>query len=628
MGSVAHPRSAGAATLLMAMLGSLLAYRSQHGSGTPTAPPVQAPRVQPEDGYTSSRACQRCHASHYRSWHRSYHRAMTQAASPASVFGDFSGVELSRAGQRLRLQRRGERFTASVRDANPQLPAFGPSVLAPGEYTIGLVTGSHHMQIYWYGSDQGGLTPLPFAYLKQAKRWVPREMVFLRPPASVALPETERWNTSCIHCHTTRGQPWPSPAGGFDSQVAELGIACEACHGPGADHVAAFTSPLPRYQRYLDGSQPTHIINPARLTPERSSQICSRCHALWQFDRAGHTDWSRSGWRYEPGDDPEATMWLLSPGRADSDVRVRTVMRQAKAYVDGQYWSDGQARVSGREYNGMIDSACATRGELACASCHRMHQASSDPRPASRWADDQLDVGMAGDRACVQCHRAIGGALTAHTRHQEHSAGSRCYNCHMPHTSYGLLKAMRAHKVTVPSADETVDTGRPNACNLCHLDRTLSWAADRLQADYGSAQRRPIAEVDHQVALAARLALQGDAGQRALIAWALGWSAAFPAYEEAFAPALLGVLMDDPYAAVRYIAHDALQNHQGFADLSYDYTQPPQLRDPAARRVAARLHPKSDRLPAAVPISARGELTALGKQLLSRRDDHPVQLLE
>ena len=135
--------------------------------------------------------------------------------------------------------------------------------------------------------------------------------------------------------------------------------------------------------------------------------------------------------------------------------------------------------MTGREYNGLLESPCYQRGEMSCVSCHSMHK--SDP-------DDQLARGMRGNQACLQCHDEMAGDLTRHTRHATDSPGSNCTNCHMPHTSYGLLKAIRGHTVETPDVATTLATGRPNACNLCHLDKTLDWTAEQLAKRTGQAK--------------------------------------------------------------------------------------------------------------------------------------------
>ena len=55
-------------------------------------------------------------------------------------------------------------------------------------------------------------------------------------------------------------------------------------------------------------------------------------------------------------------------------------------------------------------------GELSCTTCHSMHAAP---------ANDQLKPGMDGDAACLPCHAAQGRDVSAHTRHDAASEGSR-----------------------------------------------------------------------------------------------------------------------------------------------------------------------------------------------------------
>src|SRR5207237_5112000 len=126
------------------------------------------------------------------------------------------------------------------------------------------------------------------------------------------------------------------------------------------------------------------------------------------------------------------------------------------------------------------------RGKLSCLSCHTMHQPAGDPRKRSEWAAGQVKHGMDGNAACTQCHEQLKGseALTRHTHHAAESSGSNCYNCHMPHTTYGLLKAARSHQISSPNVAASLQTGRPNACNQCHQDKTLAWAADNLAGWY------------------------------------------------------------------------------------------------------------------------------------------------
>src|SRR5262249_9552034 len=159
----------------------------------------------------------------------------------------------------------------------------------------------------------------------------------------------------------------------------------------------------------------------------------------------------------------------------DSPIAAQIVARDPGLIRDS-FWSDGMIRVSGREYNGLIDSPCFTRAtdakKISCSSCHTMHKPDTDPRSLHAWADThQVSSGLDGNEGCLQCHEKLRSNLTAHTKHAAASPGSTCYNCHMPYTTYGLLRALRSHQISSPTVQASVDTGRPNACNLCHLDK-------------------------------------------------------------------------------------------------------------------------------------------------------------
>ncbi|MEW6268370.1 MAG: C cytochrome precursor, partial [Thermodesulfobacteriota bacterium] len=146
--------------------------------------------------------------------------------------------------------------------------------------------------------------------------------------------------------------------------------------------------------------------------------------------------------------------------------------------------------------------------------------------------------------------------------------------------------ATRSHEITSPSVVESAEVGRPNACNLCHLDRTLAWTADELERWYGT---RPVPLRAEQQALAAGVLwlLRGDAAQRALTAWSMGWEPARRASRDDWLGLYLALLLTDPYDAVRSIAYRSLRTLEPFAGFDYDFMAPPLERKRAARRAVA-----------------------------------------
>jgi hypothetical protein len=586
--------------------------------------PVQSPT----GGYAGSAACQSCHQDQHRTWHDSYHRTMTQAATEESVLGDFDNVRLSGKDLNVRLFKEGKQFFAEMTFRNPTIH---------GVYRVVLTTGSHHRQAYWLADpDDTQLMILPFMYLREEQRWIPRHAGYLstmwqqeRPEIGIFKGEYGRWVAVCINCHTTHGQPKPEDAAGAASpvpRVAEFGISCEACHGPGAAHA----------QAHRDGAKeaPPGMVNPARLPHDRSAQVCGNCHTvLANRSEAAHRKWLKDGHSFRPGDDLFADpIRYVVRGRADLMPDRPTHVSDPEA--SGSFWSDGMIRTTGREFNGLIESPCYQRGEMSCLSCHQMHQKNSDARPRAAWAASQLKVGMDGNRACTQCHDRFNDAdkVTQHTHHAAGSSGSQCYNCHMPHTTYGLLKATRSHQVSSPTVAASLQTGRPNACNQCHQDKSLGWAADHLKEWYKQPKPKLSAD-DEQISASVRWALSGDAGQRAITAWSFGWSEGLQASGNHWQAPFLAQLLDDPYDGVRFIAHRSLKRLPGFADFEYDFVGPPAERSAAALR-ARKIWEESRKgmsRPFARPtlMDAAGQIQEQDFQrLLQLRDDRPIDISE
>lgn len=311
-----------------------------------------------------------------------------------------------------------------------------------------------------------------------------------------------------------------------DSHVVEFGISCEACHGPGETHVQLNRNPKRRYQLHISGDPDPSIVQPQRLNSRLSSQVCGQCHSVFlSRNEEEYLYWRENGYRYQPGDEITETRRIIRGKRNEDHPFIQLLLQQDPDYIRDRFWSDGMVRIAGREYNGLIESPCYQRGELSCLSCHTMHQQPDDPRTIKQWADDQLLLDMDGNHACLQCHGSYTENIRQHTHHAADSTGSLCYNCHMPYTTYGLHKAIRSHQIDSPTVTASLKTGRPHACNQCHLDKTLLWSAQHLQKWYG--QTIPDMSQDEKTVAASLLwLLRGDAGQRALMAWNLGWDSA------------------------------------------------------------------------------------------------------
>ncbi|MCH2213135.1 MAG: hypothetical protein MK110_17655 [Fuerstiella sp.] len=610
----------------------------------------------PAQGHLGSTSCRSCHTDHHKTWHDSYHRTMTQVVSPTSMRGDFSQRELTVDSRQYVFERRGDEFWAEFDDPDHH-PDRGPARRISRQFVMS--TGSHHMQVYWYSAGvRRELGQFPLIYLFEAQRWIPRGHAFVFPYQAHPISERNRWSGSCILCHTTHGRQrldWK------DARVSELGIACEACHGPGEEHVCANSSPTRRYALHWQQDSDDTIVNPLKLTKEHSSQVCGSCHAITQpFLGINPTEpagvlftrlmekWLKQGEPYRAGDDLYETKFLTRvfdysrlADIPEGDYRdeyaklLKSYHESQPEIIEATFWPDGMVRVSGREFNGLVETPCYQRGEMTCLSCHQMHQQPDDARPHEKWANDQLKLTSDTNQACLQCHNeyAADEALAEHTHHAADSTGSLCYNCHMPYTTYGLLKTIRSHTIDSPRVDVELKSGRTNACNLCHLNQTLAWT-DRHLSDWYS---HPTAEIprDHRVVPDSIItALSGDAGQRAVVACALGRKSAQTVSGTEWIGRVVSVLLDDDYPAVRYIAGRTLGSLPGFD--GYDYNFVPQPEAGHSRAQAALAHWRQQRQSAGKSANlteildqTEGPVSdTILDELLKRRDNRDVFLAE
>jgi predicted CXXCH cytochrome family protein len=524
--------------------------------------------------FVGSDACGRCHQDNHRSWHRTFHRAMTAEATPASVLGAFDGATLRSGGVVARMDR--DRAGAYRMTFTPE---GGPARTV----TVARTVGSHRYQQY-LAKEGDTYWRLPVAWHVEEQRWFPMTGAFLfsddtridapgRPAFGDGVFDRHvtRWNDNCVFCHNVAPNPGLDAATGrFRTTTGELGVACEACHGPGAAHVAANADPLRRLWLRARGSADPTIVNPARLSPERAADVCGRCHGQRLADDVG--PFMAHGDPFVPGDDLGLTtspLWRDTPLHGD---------RTAFA---ARFWPDGTPRLTAYEYQGMLQSRCAQEGKMTCTTCHGMHD--GDPRGQLR----ARFRGAAADQMCTGCHRELAD-LEAAMRHSFHRQGDgvRCVSCHMPRIVYGVLDVHRSHRIEIPSPDAAASRGRPDACTTCHV----GWSPDMAQQRYARWWRgAPRAPWDAPWPMEA--VHTADPIERAVAADALGRVDAGPEHppRAVRADRLLEVMARDRYPAVRHIAARAL-GRLGVAEASaFDPSATPFERAAFVARLRATL---------------------------------------
>lgn len=497
----------------------------------------------PDENYVDSSKCLACHKGHYESWHRTYHRTMTQNATPDAVQGDFTTDNtLEYAGVKARMEKRADGYFATF--TNPDGTVENNKIVR--------TVGSRRIQQYLI-KEGDHFTRLPVAYDLVNKRWMNLNGSFFKADGGDFSDHRTTWDSNCVFCHNVKAQPsfnFDSRTFNRETEVAELGIACGACHGQSAQHIDEQNSVLPRFLR---STTPTStIVNPEKLTAERSTMMCGHCH----------------GQRVpEPLDRLRSILGVGDPYNSGEDLSTyyRPVQRDTTLGTysfASRFWNNGSPRLTAFEYQGLTRSACYRKGKsdnhISCISCHSMHD--GDPKgmilPVNRT-----------NTACLKCHEEFrdNTALAQHTGHTATSAGSSCYSCHMPPVVYGVMSFHPTHDISIPDPQLTVAQAVPNACSVCHVDRSVNWAiaeAKRLwPMRFANAQTS--SDPMFNEAEGPRMLFVGDALTRSLAANILGGDSLVQRDQQWTGPFLLEAATTDNYAIVRYFATNGLAKING-----------------------------------------------------------------
>ncbi|GIX33721.1 MAG: hypothetical protein KatS3mg125_1677 [Lysobacterales bacterium] len=497
--------------------------------------------------FVGSESCFSCHRERHATWFVTFHRTMTQQAGQESVIAPFDGRLLDFQGVRTRPVREGERYffeyldpeTGRVLDRIPVVRTVGSRRY---QQYLGHdpARSPNHYRLHWLWHREEG-------------RFVHLNAAFLGPDGQDFDAHLNVWEQNCIFCHNTGPKPGVRNlealgrrlAAGevvetaslteYESRVAELGIACEACHAPGARHIEHHRDPLRRLAFRIFGWADPTIVNPARLDPLRSAQVCGQCHGqrLPPGPQALER-WLTEGPTYRPGEDLHQhaqPLWPETPvpGLPGSDLFAL------------RFWPDRTPRLTAYEYQGWLLSGPHLEAGLSCIGCHAMH--GGDPL-------GMIEPVMRSKAACAGCHAREAKEAVAHARHAAPVAED-CYACHMPRIVYGVMEIHKSHRIENPSPEAQSEADRPNACNLCHLERSPEWAQ--------AALIEGIVAKDAAEAELVRALHRGDPLRRAVALDAAGRYAGYRSREanRMLVPHLL-LALEDPYPSSRRFARRSL----------------------------------------------------------------------
>lgn len=440
----------GVVVLLMAIgLVRMQCERTLPISHGPPGPPAAATAVAAPH-YAGSEACASCHQAEHDAWRGSDHDLAMQIADEKTVLGNFADAQFTYAGTTS---------TFSHRDGKYFVTTDGPDG-ALHDYEVGYTLGVHPLQQYLIDFPGGRKQALSIAWDSRPTAQGGQRWFHLYPGDNVKAGDrlhwtslSQNWNFTCAECHSTDLKKNYDPASNeYRTTWAEINVTCEACHGPGSNHVAwahkdghgrrsAANKGLAIALDERNGvtwTPATGTGNAIRSVPRQTTReidTCARCHA-----RA-----SRLTDNCVPGASPFDSHRLA---RLDDDM----------------YWSDGQMRGEVYNWGSFVQSKMYAKG-VTCSDCHDPHS---------------LKLRASGNAVCAQCHLATKYDTATHTHHAVGGPGAVCADCHMPTTAYMVVDPRHDHSMRIPRPDLSLKLGMPDACTNCHVQKSAQWAADAL----------------------------------------------------------------------------------------------------------------------------------------------------
>ncbi len=402
--------------------------------------------------FVGSNQCLSCHKQEYDKWQQSHHRMAMAEASAETVLGDFANSEFEHYGVTTRF---------FMKDGRYFVRTIGPEGTI-GEFPITHTFGWYPLQQYLVPFPGGRLQCLPMAWNVEKNEWY--HLYPDTPPDSddwlYWTNQAQNWNGMCAECHSTDlKKNYDMSTDSYQTTWSEISVGCEACHGPGSDHVR--WAELPEMGRPVIENDAL-TVRTSDLTSQQQIELCAPCHSRRMSlgdNIHRHADFLDYG-----------IPQLLSPG---------------------MYFADGQIQDEVYVYGSFIQSKMYAR-DIRCSDCHDVHS-------GFRIRE--------GNDLCLQCHKRAVYNTKDHHFHKKKGelgepvkaqngrvlfgvgTGASCEQCHMPGRNYMGADYRPDHSFRIPRPDLTQKIGAPNACNRCHVDKTDLWSMENLSIWYGQKKR-------------------------------------------------------------------------------------------------------------------------------------------
>ncbi len=432
-----------------------LAVSQQASIETPQNTQAQKPPTAAlaEATYVGRQQCDACHQQQVMEWQGSHHDLAMQLPTEETVLGDFNNTTFTYHDVSSSFYKKDGKYFVNTDNAAGEMQEFEI------KYTFGVTP----LQQYLIEFPGGRLQVLNVAWNSTSEEEGGQRWFHLYPNENVDHTDPfhwtgvyQNWNNMCAECHSTNlKKNYDYEKDAYDTTWSEIDVSCEACHGPASNHVELAQTLKnedewqyienkglvvnlgdPRQGKWKLSAGRSHALRSVAFDTSMQLQTCARCHAR----RAVFGD---SDYRH---------------GRPFMNTHLPALL------AEELYYSDGQIKDEVYVYGSFLQSKMHKEG-VACSDCHNPHS---------------LQLKEQGNALCAQCHNASQFDAQSHHHHEETGSGALCINCHMPQTKYMVVDPRADHSMRVPRPDLSDELGAPNACTMCHVEETNTWAANAI----------------------------------------------------------------------------------------------------------------------------------------------------
>ncbi len=343
--------------------------------------------------YAGAATCVSCHKAVYGDYLHGAHFSTSRLADEHSINGSFV------PGHNVYTLNNNTKVIMEKRDTGLFQVAYVNGKVV-NEQRFGITIGGVKAESYLYWA-RNSLYQLPISHFKALGSWANSpgyrsdKVDFSRPVGA-----------DCMSCHASYMKEVPNNqplqhGEEFDKTAVILGIDCERCHGPAAQHADYQTG-------HPEDKKARFIAVYSALPRAAKMDMCAICHS-------GASDMMlRPSFTFKPGD-------------RVSDFRLASLFQNT---------DPNQLDVHGNQCQLLRSSNCFISSNMDCATCHNVH------------ADQRGQIALYSQK-CISCHQQTNHKFSNMTPAFAVAIKTNCIDCHMPVKSSNAIALNTGQKNTI-----------------------------------------------------------------------------------------------------------------------------------------------------------------------------------